>query len=126
MRFPVLHLVGHRLAPELAEVACDLQRFAVVYRFETTDEMLAGWRIARRAQAADTITPAAVLWLQSRSGEVLQCDINAAQTLDPLARSIVVAGCWSEGEPRSGRLLAGVLTRVLASRLARVAVAHRP
>lgn len=111
MKLPILHLVVRHLAPELAAFVGELRRRALVYCFESTDELLAGWRLARRGGVADLFSPTAVVWLQSRSAEFAQREIDEAQTLDPLARSIVVAGCWSEGEPRSGRPLVGA-TRV--------------
>lgn len=107
MSFPILHLVGRRLPSELRALAQKLQQTAIVYVFETTDELLAGWRLARR-QPQLTFAPQAVVWLQSRAGEFSQHEVAEVQTLDPLANPIVVAGCWCEGEPRSGRLLTGV------------------
>lgn len=110
MSFPILHLVGRRLPSELRAFAQELQRTALVYSFETTAELLDGWRLARQ-QPQLTFAPHAVVWLQSRAGEFSQHEVAEVQTLDPLAKSIVVAGCWCEGEPRSGRLLTGV-TRI--------------
>lgn len=111
MSLSILHLVGRRLPAELRAIAQELQRSALVYEFDTTDELLAGWRLARQQGPQLTFAPHAVVWLQSRAGEFQQHEITAVQTLDPLAKPIVVAGCWCEGEPRSGRLLTGV-TRI--------------
>lgn len=111
MSFPVLHLVGRRLPAELLAFVHELQRVAIVYSFATTVEMLDGWRLARKNGPQLTFAPQAVVWLQSRAGEFQQAEVAELQTLDPLARPIVVAGCWCEGESRSGRLLTGV-TRI--------------
>lgn len=108
LKAPLLHVVGQRLPPELQTFARELQQRARVYAFETTEQLHFAWRLARHHDAAESMAPAAVVWLQSRSGEFAQAEIEATQQLDPLARSIVIAGCWSEGEPRSGRLLTGV------------------
>lgn len=105
---PIFHIVGRRLPTELQTLAQELRRSALVYAFDTTDELLAGWRLARRNGPQLTFAPHAVVWLQSRAGEFQPHEVAAVQTLDPLARPIVVAGCWSEGEPRSGKPLAGV------------------
>lgn|GEM_PF-4625335 len=106
---PQLHLIGRRLQPELAAVASELKARAAVYSFESTDELCAAWRIARRNSASECMRADAVVWLQGRSGEFAQGEVNAVHTLDPLAKRLVVAGCWSEGEPRSGRPLTGAM-----------------
>lgn len=108
MSLPIFHLVGRRLPSELQTFAQELRRHALVYSFDTTESLLAGWRLARRNGPQLTFAPQAVVWLQSRGGEFQPDEVAAVQTLDPLARPIVVAGCWSEGEPRSGKPLAGV------------------
>lgn len=111
LSFPILHLVGRHFAAELHTFAQSLQRTAIVYSFSTTAELLAGWRMARKQGPQLTFAPQGVVWLQSRAGEFQQHEVAEVQTLDPLARPFVVAGCWCEGEPRSGRLLTGV-TRI--------------
>jgi hypothetical protein len=111
LSFPILHLVGRRLPTELQTFSQELQRTALVYLFPTTAELLDGWRLARKNGPQLAFAPNAVVWLQSRAGEYQQAEVAEVQTLDPLARPIVVAGCWCEGEPRSGRLLAAV-TRI--------------
>ncbi|WP_254512247.1 hypothetical protein [Anatilimnocola floriformis] len=105
MRFPTIHLVGRNLSPELGAVARDLATRAIVYSFETTADLLRAWRLARANDAAECLQASAVVWLQSRSGDFAQAEVDAVQILDPLARCVVVAGSWSEGEPRSGRPL---------------------
>lgn len=108
MNAPVIHLVGQRLSPELTALAGELRSLAVVYHFATTREMIAAWRLAQTSDAAEHLTPTAVVWLQSRPGEFRQREIDFVAECDPLARPIVIAGCWSEGEPRSGKPLTGV------------------
>src|SRR5262245_66662610 len=100
-----LHLIGRNCTPELTAVANDLQSRALVYSFESTAELLHAWRLARANDAAESMQADAVIWLQSRSGEFAQAEVDAVQILDPLAKCLIVAGCWSEGEPRSGRPL---------------------
>jgi hypothetical protein len=104
----VIHLVGQRLTPELAAVARELRTIAVVYHFGSTRELIAAWRMARANDAAERIAPTAVVWLQSRPGEFRQREIDVVTECDPLVRTIVIAGCWLEGEPRSGKPLTGV------------------
>lgn len=111
MNAPIIHLVGQHLTPELAAIARELRDVAVLYRFASTRELVAAWQLARRNEAAECVAPAAVIWLQTRPGEFRQREIDVVAEEDPLARPIVVAGCWSEGEPRSGKLLQGV-TRI--------------
>jgi hypothetical protein len=108
LSLPIFHLVGQRLPLELQTFTQELRRNALVYAFDTTEELLAGWRLARRNGPQLTFAPQAVVWLQSRAGEFQPQEVAAVQTLDPLAKPIVVAGCWSEGEPRSGKPLTGV------------------
>lgn len=108
---PIIHVIGRRLTPELATIARELRDVAIVYQFASTRELAAAWLLARRNDATECMAPAAVVWLQTRPGEFRQREIDVVAELDPLARPIVVAGCWSEGEPRSGKPLQGV-TRV--------------
>jgi hypothetical protein len=56
--------------------------------------------------------PSAIVVLQSRPGEFPQPQIEALHRRAPLARLIVLAGAWCEGELRSGRPAHGV-TRIL-------------
>lgn len=111
MNAPLIQLVGQRLTPELATLVRELREIAVVYRFTSTRDLIAAWQLARRNDAAECVAPAAVIWLQTRPGEFRQREIEVVAEQDPLARPIVVAGCYSEGEPRSGKPLQGV-TRV--------------
>lgn len=111
LKAPIIQLVGQRLTPELADLARELQNHGVVYRFDSTRDLIAAWQLARRNGAAQELAATAVAWLQSRPGEFRQREIDVVAECDPLARPIVVAGCWSEGEPRSGHPLARV-TRI--------------
>jgi hypothetical protein len=61
---------------------------------------------------AATGIPSAIVVLQSRPGEFSQEQIEALHRRAPLARLIVLAGAWCEGELRSGRPAHGV-TRIL-------------
>ena len=56
--------------------------------------------------------PSAIVVLQSRPGEFPQDQIEALHRRAPLARLIVLAGAWCEGELRSGKPAHGV-TRIL-------------
>lgn len=56
--------------------------------------------------------PSAIVVLQSRPGEFSQEQIEELHRRAPLARLIVLAGAWCEGELRSGRPAHGV-TRIL-------------
>jgi hypothetical protein len=105
MNYCSVHLVGRPTSSVLSAVACDLASRAIVYSFATTTELLRAWKLARSQDSADCWQPTAVVWLQERSGEFAQAEIDAVQILDPMAKCFVVAGCWSEGEPRSGRPL---------------------
>jgi hypothetical protein len=73
-------------------------------------------------------TPAAALWqanglprwiylLCERRGIFAQAQIEALHRAAPLARLVAVCGSWCEGEPRTGKPLAGV-HRVYAHQLA--------
>src|SRR5690348_130262 len=104
-KFQSVHLVGRNLSPEFRVVVGELSARTVVYSFATTADLLLAWRLARGSAAAHCLQASAVVWLQNRSGEFAQHEIDAVQILDPLAKCFVVAGCWSEGEPRSGRPL---------------------
>lgn len=104
-KFPSVHLVGRPTSSSLCAIARDLATRAIVYSFETTAALLRAWQLARAQDSADCFEPSAVVWLQERSGEFSQAEVDAVQILDPLAKCFVVAGCWSEGEPRSGRPL---------------------
>ena len=111
LKFPRVHLIACNLSPELRAVAADMRDRAQVYSFETTADWLWAWRLARANDTAEGMQADAVVWLQGRSGEFSQVEVDAVQISDPLAKCVIVAGCWSEGEPRSGRPLQGV-TRV--------------
>jgi hypothetical protein len=89
------------------------------------------WLAARGATFFDT--PAAALWQASsaprwiyllceRRGVFAQGQIEALHRAAPLARLVAVCGSWCEGEPRTGRVLAGV-TRVYAHQFASRATA---
>jgi len=77
--------------------------------------------------------PAAIIFFQPRPGAIRQADVERLHRLAPLARLVIVAGPWCEGELRSGRPPRGV-TRVLwhqwhlrlPRELARVANPPRP
>jgi hypothetical protein len=56
--------------------------------------------------------PQAIVLFQARPGSIRQSDVERLHCLAPLARLIVVAGPWCEGELRSGRPIQGV-TRIL-------------
>ncbi len=53
--------------------------------------------------------PELIVLAQSIPGEFRQSDIDRLSDLAPLARIIVVAGTWCEGEMRTGSRLAGTL-----------------
>jgi hypothetical protein len=83
---------------------------------------LVGETVAELAPAADWLRqharceqrgiPSAIVFLQSRPRELSQDRIEALHSRAPLARLIVLAGPWCEGELRSGRPAHGV-TRIL-------------
>jgi hypothetical protein len=52
--------------------------------------------------------PAVVFLGQSRRGQFAQGDVERLVRAAPLARVVVLAGSWCEGESRSGRPIAGV------------------
>jgi hypothetical protein len=52
-------------------------------------------------------TPRAILFLQSRPGEVSQEVVERLHRAQPLARLVVLVGVFGEGEPRSGRVVQG-------------------
>lgn len=56
--------------------------------------------------------PAAIFFFQARPGSVRQADVERLHRLAPLARLLILAGPWCEGELRSGRPPRGV-TRIL-------------
>ena len=58
------------------------------------------------------VTPEVIVLLQTRPGSIRQFDVERLHCLAPLARLMVVAGPWCEGELRSGRPIQGV-TRIL-------------
>jgi hypothetical protein len=61
------------------------------------------------AAAAAAKRPPEVLWLaQPRPGFWPQADVDRLQRAAPLARLVIVAGAWCEGELRTGRKLSGV------------------
>jgi hypothetical protein len=89
------------------------------------------WLEARGATFFDTA--AAALWqadaaprwiylLCERRGVFTQADVEALHRAAPRARLVAVCGSWCEGEPRTGRVLAGV-TRVYAHQFALRAIA---
>jgi len=94
--------------PEHERWLTELRAKTIVYTFATTGDLLAAWRLAKAASSYESLTPSAVVWLQSRPGEFAQAEIDAVMIADPLARPFVIAGTLCEGEPRSGRLLADV------------------
>ncbi|MCC6491637.1 MAG: hypothetical protein IT424_01300 [Pirellulales bacterium] len=53
--------------------------------------------------------PPVVLLAQQRCGELSQGSVERLRAAAPLARIIVVAGSWCEGELRTGKPLAGVV-----------------
>lgn len=55
--------------------------------------------------------PAAIIFAQSRPGEISTADVERLHAAAPLARLFALTGPWCEGELRSGRPLAGV-TRI--------------
>ena len=55
------------------------------------------------------VAPELLLLAQTLPGTVLQEDIDRLQKLAPLARIVVVAGTWCEGELRTGQPPRGVL-----------------
>jgi hypothetical protein len=54
------------------------------------------------------VTPRWIYLLCERRGVVAQAEVEALHRAWPLARLIAVCGSWCEGEPRSGKPLAGV------------------
>ena len=63
-----------------------------------------------RATLSESVTPPELLVLaQPLPGHYRQIDIDRLQSLAPLARIVVVAGTWCEGEMRTGKPLSGVL-----------------
>jgi hypothetical protein len=58
---------------------------------------------------AEAVGPELVLLAQPLAGCYTQGEVTRLQQLAPLARMVVVAGSWSEGELRTGRPLAGVV-----------------
>jgi len=59
--------------------------------------------------AYEEIVPELILVAQSLPGAVRQHEVDRLQQLAPLARIVVVAGTWCEGELRTGRPPNGVL-----------------
>jgi hypothetical protein len=55
--------------------------------------------------------PAAIVFCQSRPGQISQDVVEAFHAQAPLARLVALAGCWCEGEIRSGQPWRGV-TRI--------------
>ncbi|WP_425614473.1 hypothetical protein NA78x_004342 [Anatilimnocola sp. NA78] len=100
--------IGQHLAPEL--VACEraLRQFAVIYAFEQTADVLAAWQVASDQPLPRSHEPAAIVWLQSRSGEFSQPEVEALREAIPQAKLFAITGVFSEGEKRSGKPLAGV------------------
>jgi hypothetical protein len=58
--------------------------------------------------SSDSESPEAIILFQARPGSLSQSDIERLHRKAPLARLIVVAGSWCEGELRSGRPPQGV------------------
>ncbi|QDU27966.1 hypothetical protein ETAA8_30580 [Anatilimnocola aggregata] len=100
--------VGQHLSPELVAYERELRKFSVIYAFERTSDVLAAWQVAREQPLPRSHTSAAVVWLQSRSGDFQQTEVDAIRDASPTTERVVVTGCWSEGEKRSGRPLGDV------------------
>lgn len=59
--------------------------------------------------SAEAVGPELILLAQPLPGHYTQAEVTRLQQLVPLARIVVVAGTWCEGEPRTGRPLTGVV-----------------
>ncbi|MCI0357349.1 MAG: hypothetical protein L0211_02550 [Planctomycetaceae bacterium] len=62
--------------------------------------------------AAGSDFPVAIVFFQARPGSVLQSDVERLHRLAPLARLVILAGPWCEGELRWNRLPHGT-TQIL-------------
>jgi hypothetical protein len=62
---------------------------------------------ATAALTAGAPPPEVVLLAQPRPGHWPQSAVDALQVAAPLARIVIIAGTWCEGEPRTGRPLSG-------------------
>jgi hypothetical protein len=107
MSCPCVWLIGDADAPEFARAAAWLGGQADCRRFATGAQGAAAAQQAR-CQAAGIREPDLVVWWQRRPGEFLQADVDAISRSFPLALLAAMVGPWCEGEPRSGRPMAGV------------------
>jgi hypothetical protein len=89
--------IGNRDAIELRAAVEWLEAQDAVF-FEAAHAAL--WQL--------TAPPRWIYLLSERRGVFAQADIEALHRIAPLARLVAICGSWCEGEPRTGRPLAGV------------------
>ena len=99
---PRIVLIGDTPRPEFHEACAALDDLACVTR-------LAGLESATEAIREGRIAPHGIVLAQSYPGQFPAAAVGRLRAAAPLARLIVLAGCWCEGEPRSGRPLAGTI-----------------
>lgn len=68
-----------------------------------------GCAAALASLAADGPAPELILIAESLPGSVHQREVDQLRQIAPLARLVVIAGTWCEGELRTGKPLSGVL-----------------
>ena len=99
---PTAITIGPWYIPEFATALANIEA-------EQPLEQFANVELACDFLAAAEVAPELIFWAQPLPGTVAQQKVNRLQPLAPLARIVVVAGSWCEGELRTGQPPSGVL-----------------
>jgi hypothetical protein len=94
--------IGPWHMPEFATALADLEQGQAI-------QELASVEAACELLTSAEVAPELILLAQPLPGAVRQQQVDRLQRLAPLARIVIVAGTWCEGELRTGNLPAGVL-----------------
>jgi hypothetical protein len=94
--------IGSWHMPEFAAALADLDQGQAI-------QELASLEAACEFLSSAEVAPELVLLAQPLPGAVRQQEVDRLQRLAPLARIVIVAGTWCEGELRTGNPPAGVL-----------------
>jgi hypothetical protein len=98
---PGVLLLGQGEHPDFLDAVAVLRASARVCIAATVDHAA-----ARLADGG--IGPEVIVFAQSRPGVMRAGDVDRLRRAAPLAGAVALAGSWCEGEPRTGRPLAGV------------------
>jgi hypothetical protein len=94
--------IGSWHMPEFATALADLEQ-------DQSIQELVSLEAACQFLSSAEVAPELVLLAQPLPGAVRQQEVDRLQSLAPLARIVIVAGTWCEGELRTGNPPAGVL-----------------